>query len=285
MAGIVRFRLVIFLAALLLLTGSIGTANAGTKREQWLILLEQRQFDKLESELQKLQADYNGGGCWECEANAPYFSFATSDPLVGQRLDEWVTQHPNSVPAHFARGRYLNHIAWMARGSGTVSETSHEQFAEMQRLQTAAVQDLLWVVEHEPKSPLAYADLIYIATAQSGEIAAAAIYERALQVNPDSPAVYRARVWSLSPWWQNLLSNSDAKLRQRAYILDLQHKYGGKSGFAWLDGYADYMEAETDWRNGDTQDAIIAYGRALLTREDVIYLLARAHAYEHIEAY
>jgi tetratricopeptide (TPR) repeat protein len=273
------------LAVLLPLMGSPGSAHAGTPDRKWLDLLKQQQFDKLENELQRLQADYDGGACQECEANAPYFLFATSDPLVGQRLQEWVAQHPNSVPARFARGRYLNHVAWIARGSGTVSETSNEQFAEMRRLQTAAIEDLLWVVEHEPKTPLAYADLIYIATAQSGEIAAAQIYDRALQSNPDSPAIYRARVWSLSPWWQSILSWGDAEARQQAYILDLQQKYGGKPGFGWLDGYADYMKAEADWRNGDWEAAIAAYGRALAVREHATYLLARADAYADIEAY
>jgi Tfp pilus assembly protein PilF len=245
-------------------------------------LLRQQMFEALEEELHNLQATFAEGKCAECAANAPYVDFATSDPLVGQRIDEWVKARPDSVPAHLARGRYLNHIAWLARGAGFASETRPEQFAEMAQLQTAAVKDLLWVVQHEPKSPLAYADLIYIATAQRGEVAAAQIYDDALQANPDSPAIYRARVWSLSPWWQGVLPWRQAMASQKQYIVELQQKYEGKPGFEWLKGYDDYMEAEAHWRNGDMDAAVSSYGRALSSSERAVYLLARAHAFEHL---
>lgn len=277
-----HFRLPALLVGLFILALGYGSASASPDSRPWLDLLKQQRFEALESELQTIQATFNEGQCAECSANAPYVDFATSDLLIGQRIDEWMTALPNSVAAHLARGRYLNHIAWLARGAGTASETRPEQFAEMQRLQTAAVQDLLWVIEHEPKSPLAFADLIYISTAQRGEVAAAQIYDKALETNPDSPAIYRARVWSLSPWWQGVLPWPEAMARQRAYIADLQQRYAGRSGFEWLDGYADYMEAEAYWRNGDMEAAVVGYTRALSIREQATYLLARAHVYSHI---
>lgn len=274
-------RLSALLIGIFLVTSGACSARAG--EQPWLDLLKQQKFEALEVELQKLQTTFVEGECAECLANAPYVKFATSDPLIGQRLDEWVAAHPDSAPAHLARGRYLNHIAWLARGTGTTSQTRPEQFAEMERLQTAAVQDLLWTVQHEPRSPLAFADLIYISTAQRGEIAAAQIYDSALQANPDSPAIYRARVWSLSPWWQGVLPWSEAMARQRTYIADLQQKYSGRPGFEWLDGYADYMEAEAYLRTGDMDAAIASYTRALSARERTPYLLARAEAYANLK--
>jgi len=285
MSYLPSLRFPTLLVGAFLLAFGQSSASASSDNHPWLELLKQQKFEALEEELSKLRAAFGEGTCAECTANAPYIDFETSDPLVGQRIDEWVKALPNSAPGHLARGRYLNHIAWLARGTGFASETRPEQFAEMAQLQTAAVKDLLWVVQHEPKSPLAYADLIYIATAQKGEAAAAQIYGNALLANPDSPAIYRARVWSLSPWWQGVLPWRQAMARQKQYIGELQQKYAGTPGFEWLKGYADYMEAEAHWRNGDMDAAVSSYDRALASDERAVYLLARAHAFEHLKKY
>jgi tetratricopeptide (TPR) repeat protein len=245
----------------------------------WRELLKQRQFDELDQRLTALQADVEAGKCQECAATGPYYEFSTSDPIIGDRLDEWVKARPESLPAHIARGMYRNHVSGLARGVAYAAKTHSERFAEMTRLHKAAVEDLYWVVRRNPKASLAYAQLIYIATAQGGDTAAAKVYAEAIAHNPDSPVIYRARAWSLAPWWQGVLPRAAALKRLKAYIADLEQRFGDRTSFAWLAGYADYMEAETRARTGDYDGAISYYTKALAAAERASYLVGRADAY------
>jgi tetratricopeptide (TPR) repeat protein len=248
-------------------------------RTVWRDLLKQRQFDQLEDKLAALQADVEAGKCSECAATGPYYEFSTSDPLIGDRLDEWIRMRPESLPAHIARGMYRNHVSGLARGGAYAAQTRPERLAEMTRLHKAAVEDLAWVVQRNPKASLAYAQLIYIVTAHGGDTAAAKIYAEAIAHNPDSPVIYRARAWSLAPWWQGVLPRAVALYRLKAYVADLEKRFGDRSGFGWLAGYADYMEAETRARADDLGGAISYYSKAIATHERASYLLGRGDIY------
>jgi Flp pilus assembly protein TadD len=245
----------------------------------WRELLKQRQFEELDERLAALQADFEAGKCEECAAADPYYEFSTSDPVVGERLDEWVKTRPDSLPAHIARGMYRNHVSGLARGAAYAAKTHAARFAEMSRLQRAAIEDLDWVVRRNPKASLAYAQLIYIAISQDGDTAAAKVYAEAIAHNPDSSVIYRARAWSLAPWWQGVLPRAAALKRLKAYIGDLEQRYGDRPGFGWLVGYADHMEAETRARAEDYDGAISYYTKALAAAERPSYLVARAEAY------
>jgi tetratricopeptide (TPR) repeat protein len=264
-------------------TASVEPSSAQSQlaapRTAWRELLKQRQFDQLEDKLAALQADVEAGKCSECAATGPYCEFSTSDRIIGDRLDEWIKARPESLPAHIARGMYRKHVAMVARGAAYAAATHASRFAEMARLQKGAVEDLDWAVQRSPKASLAYSQLIEIATTQGGEREAAKIYTEAIAHNPESGVIYQSRAWSLAPWWQGVLPSAVALRRLKAYIADLEQRFGGRPGFGWLAGYADYMEAETRARAEDYEGAIAYYTKAIAVGERPSYLVARADAY------
>jgi Tfp pilus assembly protein PilF len=76
-----------------------------------------------------------------------------------------------------------------------------------------------------------------------------------------------------------------ARYRLKFYIAYLDLRFGGRPGFGWLDGYADYMEGETRARTGDTDGAIAYYTEAIAAAEYPSYLIARAGAYSRKYGY
>ncbi|MGE3230576.1 MAG: DUF4034 domain-containing protein [Hyphomicrobium sp.] len=263
---------------------ALAPANA-SDAPAWLELLAQRDYDRIEDGLNQLRLEPDADGCASCAAMAPYYAFANSDPVIGQRLDDWVAARPDSVPARLARGLYLDHLSWLARGDASAHETHARQWEAMYRLQEAAIGDLSWAIAHDRALSPAYVALMKIRAAQGNEGAVAELYGQGLDANPDSPDLYEARIWSLSPWWQSRLPWRQAIERQLAFVAELTQRRAGQAGFEWLEGYADFLKAEFFARDEYFVGAIAAYGSALQARERTAYLLERAAAYRSTGQY
>lgn len=162
-----------------------------------------------------------------------------------------------------ARARFLHRMAWLARGTEWASETSREQFAQMNAYFALASKDLDVVLRRKPELMVAYNQLI-------GMMSTAAEHEKMLQVlqvaTGLNPATYHVRLTylnALTPRWGGSYELMKAFVEKSQDYAHLNPRL--KSLAAKI-----YLEA------GDMQSLAHAYSKA-----DKLYTEALAYGEYH----
>src|SRR6266850_23659 len=99
--------------------------------QQLLSMLRAREFAKLDVILRAIQREYEADPLTEHQVDIAWGVFSRTGAGLSPLLDEWVAQMPRSYAARLARGSYLMHMGYSARGSRFSSQTSAEQFKGM----------------------------------------------------------------------------------------------------------------------------------------------------------
>jgi len=108
---------------------------------------------------------------------------------------------PDSYTAWSARGLYWEKIGWERRGTKFAGETSEEQFAAMRAAFERAAPDLIKAIELGPNHFPTYDGLISLLSAMSHSKEAAALFLRAMAIEPRSQEMRRAYMNFLKPRW------------------------------------------------------------------------------------
>jgi hypothetical protein len=186
-----------------------------------------------------------------------YAAFDIAVPSLEPLLTQWVQQRPTSPAAHLARAIFFRASGWNARGYRYARETSREQFERMGNFFRLSLADVDAGLRLDPKSIVAYRQLIDLARADGDVRSARRFLDLGLKLQPNSFVLRNGYMLSLLPRWGGSYEKMTQFAEESAPYAKRNPRITALKGFVdWDKGRV----AESAGRNGD---AIEAYQRAL----------------------
>lgn len=235
-----------------------------------LALLKAGSFESLNDHLSTYQTEFEAGTTNDRDVVTAFDSFSSTDPQLVELLDQWVEQFPNSYVPWLARASHRLHMAYVARGGSYASRTHPEAMRGMRGFANAALADAARAIELNPKLTGAYLIRIYVAQLQGADHAGRKAFEDGLAHMPSSSVIRYARLSALMPWWGGSIEEIQALVRETRAAFPQEESY------IWLDGYGDYVKAQSLRHKRRYPEAITVFDRALGYGEAVSYRYGRA---------
>lgn len=123
-------------------------------------LLKTGRYEVLESRFSALQQRYKDHKIDDLALLLAYRDFYDTDPALELRHAEWIKAYPHSYAAYLAEAIYFIHIGREARGNKYADETSDQQFAAMEAVNSKAFIDLQESLKLDDRPILSYVQLI-----------------------------------------------------------------------------------------------------------------------------
>ena len=186
-----------------------------------------------------------------------YAAFGVAVPAFEPFLTEWVNKRPKSAAARLARASFYRASGWNARGTSYARKTSSEQFQRMEYFFQRCADDLATAHRLEPKSIVAYRQMIDLATTQSDRGSARVLIKEAMALQPHSFLLRATYMHSLLPRW-------GGSYTAMAQFAAESAPYAARNPrIKALSGFADWDKGRLSESAGNKGDAIEAYERAL----------------------
>jgi tetratricopeptide (TPR) repeat protein len=222
-----------------------------------LAKLRKRDFAGLDSEFERYQGASKRHPAAELDEKLAYDSFAADDPLVGDLIEEWIRQKPNSYAAHMAMGNYFSWRGWHTRGPAPASETASNQFERMRKYFDQSALETRTALKINPKLSIAYAVLLGEARGDANWALLKDLKSDALRELPASFIIREQVMESLYPrWGGNHETMNDFAQKSQAQVKENPCMH-------WLLGFADSDEGETLGIHGEFVESIAAVTRAI----------------------
>lgn len=186
-----------------------------------------------------------------------YGAFHVAMPELEPFLSEWVRKRPKSAAALLARATFFSASGWNARGAKLASETTDQQFERMGNFFRRTVADLTTAHRLEPKSIVAYREMMAIATSRGDVVESRQLLDQALKIQPYSFVLRATHMEGLLPRWGGSYE-AMAKFAQESAPY-AAHNPRIKA----LKGFVDWDKGRNFEGRGQNGDAIEAYQRAL----------------------
>ena len=250
--------------------------NARTELPDQLELLEQlraRDFDSLSQTLSHYQRGFESAELAEAGVEAAFLAFASSEPELQNRLDDWVQAAPTDYRARAARGIYHWNLGLLSRGSRRPDTHLQQRQSEMRTRFELAMLDLGMAVSDRPEFGLGYALLIHMITELGSRADVEATFELAMQHAPTSLVVRRRYLDAWRPPHGASATSLEA-LKQRVAELVTGTPYG--SPVRVFAGYADLVRADLLAAAGNREAAATSYERAVHRGDYWLYRYRRA---------
>lgn len=229
-------------------------------------MLEKGEFAALEKRLTALQGKFEAGKDPKGELSRAFAAFDYSDPALEKHFEAWVEKHPKSYAARLARGRYLSHLGWVARGQRSATRTTKAQFKKMTGYHARAMKDILAALKINPKLPSAYCEAIAIYGASGREHDIHAVFKSAERNVPGA----RCHIWRyarfLAPKWGNKRVSLPTLL---AYA---KSRAAQDNRYRILDGMAEYEAANALFSKHRHKDAVELYDKAIGLNPQAAYI-------------
>ena len=220
-------------------------------------LLTSRSYDALDRLLTAYADSVLGDYRVEYRLFDAYAAFGVAVPAVEPFLNEWVQQRPTSAAARLARASFFRASGWNARGASYASKTTNQQFVRMGKFFQLTFDDLTEALRLDPKSIVAYRQLIDLATTQREAAMSRQMLDRALKIQPYSFLLRATYMHNLLPRWGGSYEAMARFAEESAPYAKRNPRINALRGFVdWDKGRI----SEAAGRNGD---AIEAYNRAL----------------------
>ncbi len=263
------------LATLFALSGDF--AHAGDEglpdRAGLIAALRAGRFAELDAELMRIEDAVEAHRLPERNLDYAFRSFANSDPALEARFDEWIAASPRSFAAYFARGRYVLHLADLAKENATVAKVPADWWTKIEGYQVRAAKDIGAALELEPDLTWAYSDLADIADAHGDRRTSERLFQEGVARVPNSGVIQSIPFGSID-------KSTKAGLRDLfAMIDDLLAKYGDDPNFLYLRGYKDSVLADQVCRAGNHEKGIELATRALRATDLPRYVYMRANIF------
>jgi tetratricopeptide (TPR) repeat protein len=186
-----------------------------------------------------------------------YAAFGVAVPALEPFLNEWVRQRPTSAAARLARATFFRASGWNARGARYASKTTNQQFTRMGKFFQLTFDDLTEAVRLEPKSIVAYRQLIDLATTQRQAAMSRQMLDQALKIQPYSFLLRATYMHNLLPRW-------GGSYEAMARFAEESAPYANRNPrIKALKGFVDWDKGRISEAAGRNGDAIEAYNRAL----------------------
>ena len=187
--------------------------------EPLLVLLKQRQFEKLDQALNTAQHDYLGDPLRAKDLSQGFATFSRPDETLRATFDDWVQRMPLSANARLARGMYLRSLGWKIRGTHYWREIPSGNRTAMNLLFLQAVRDAHAALEISPKLMPGYLILIDIANLYGERKTMHGMFQDAMRIDPLSYDVRDAFLTALEPKW------GGSQAAMTAFIEDIRPFY------------------------------------------------------------
>jgi hypothetical protein len=158
-------------------------------------------YQELDGRYSAAQAAFENNQLSGDDLRAQFRDFYATDADLAAKLDDWVTQYPNSYVAKVARGTYYKKVGFEARGTAYIRDTSQSQIDGMNTAFMKAVADLRASLSMSPKPFLSYFHLLDIGSAIAAKEELRAIYDRAIGLDPSSYAIRLKYMNTLQTRW------------------------------------------------------------------------------------
>ena len=263
-----------------------GYTRAYLDRVAVAALLRAGRFTELTAHLEKLQSDFEADYRDEYLIYDAAHAFDDASPEVGERLEQWLAQSPDSFAPWLARGFHRAGLGALARGTRVSAETSAAQVSAMRGHYREATSDLTHALELRPGLVVAYGQLMVTV---GGGVPRDGLLRQALERCPECFLVRLVYLRMTTPRW-----GGSYDLMQEAITEAARHS---NPRLAVLAGMIDWDRCRTATENDDlaaalaTCDAALARGplgdyfksKALVLelqdqRESALALLDRAAA-------
>jgi tetratricopeptide (TPR) repeat protein len=227
-------------------------------RLELLDLLRNRRFDELTRRVEAAQAAFEADPGREEQVEQTWDTFLTEDSSVAPLLEAWAAAVPSYAP-HVALGLHHRRSGWDARGPGSASNTSREQFAAMDAHFDQALQHLNRALEIHPRLTVALETLINIE--KSGARVRAAtptdLVARAARTCPSCVYPPFERLIALYPRW----GGSHEEMQR--YLAELAPRIEKFARLAILRGAIAADDGESAMNRQDYDAALRFYDEAL----------------------
>ena len=181
--------------------GKFSEAEMTAERRQIWNLLRERQFDKLDAELLDRQQRYEHGTYTEEHLVNAFSTFDSSSNSIRPFLEEWLRTHKDSYAAHVAMGSHQVAVAMELRGHKIGGETSDDQFKEMIAWMRKAESTLTESFSLTAKPIMTYVLALQVERYMGTRDSIDELYQRALEVDPNSAYARRYYLWGIDPRW------------------------------------------------------------------------------------
>lgn len=189
-------------------------------------------LDKVADDLRKTKQQWPGGA-WKLSTLYDALQDlsgggASTDDQWQQhiaRLQRWIKARPQSITSRVALANAYYEYAWQARGSGYANSVTDQGWHLFeQRLQQAG-QTLMDAAELPAKCPQWYFVMQKVTVASSGgKERARAVFEKAIEFEPDYFGYYRLLAWDLQTKWDGAPGDIGA------FANESYRRVGGKKG-------------------------------------------------------
>ena len=245
-----------------------------------MYLLKTKQYQALHRYLDGVFLQHTNGALSEQKLGQALEPFATSDPDLSVRLNDWLTAMPNAWQPHLAAGIYYQHLAWLSRGEHYVSHTSRQQLQDMKSHRAKAIAHLTRTTVIEPRLPHAWAYLINLTKLMKGADDTERLYQQAKLYVPSSFVLHWNYANAKTPKWGGSM--------QEVWLFSQQMEQASKQ---WPHlrvflGYPDYVSADMTWhKDSHAKNALDHIEKALSYGETMSYLNLKGRILRKLEAY
>ncbi len=246
--------------------------SGGPDRLALLAALRSGDYARLDRYLTQLQDDYESGTGSEARLERAYRAFASADPVLRPKLDEWVYRQPRSFAARLARSEYLAHLGRLRHRTQPPPPTGGPPEPAPSELLAQARHDLLTALDQRPHLGIAYRTLIDIAMFEGKIARADSWFDLGLEADPGSAALHRAYLLSLRPWRRPDDSPDQVLARLNQVVEGLAAEDDIKPDLAVLRGFPDFVTAELLRRQRRHDQAERYYAEALKYGDDWLFL-------------
>jgi tetratricopeptide (TPR) repeat protein len=252
-----RFNTIVLLASMLVFGCAMAATEDLPSQPEIVSLLSNRKYSELDRRLSLVQQAYARGAINDEHLREVFRDFYFTTPSLAPNFDEWIAQFPRSYVAHLARGVYYKKIGQERRGGQAASETSREQFQEMERALAKASADLEQSVSLDPKPLLTYMHQLTIDQLLGRDTEKRAVLDRSIAVDKNNYVVRYAYMGALQTRWGGSLEQ----------MQDFMRECRGAHLSATQLGSLQALIAEDEaWNyryiDGNTVEAVHAYKRA-----------------------
>lgn len=166
-----------------------------------LYLFQNKIFISLNTKLLGYQTAFEQDIQEENNVYEAFETFSSDVPVYEAIFNGWVQQYANTYPPYVARAKYYCQRGWAARGYNWANETTEEQFQEMRRYFSLALEDIKSALTLNPKLDVCYSMMISIAMTVSDDRLKKNSLAEALKNNPYGFHARDTYLYSLTPRW------------------------------------------------------------------------------------
>lgn len=238
-------------------------------------LLEKEQFNKLNTVLQAYQEIFENNQADEYRLHDAYRTFECTVPAYEALLQKWLQATPDAYQPYLAMARYYYARGWASRGTKWATDTSVQQYADMNNFFEKAENNLNEALEMDPNLMMAYNTLLGIYNVQGKDRAEDRVIAKANERFPGSFLIRLTMSWAKQPRWGGSYPQMEALAKEAERFADQNPKIPVLYGLIYQDQADKFRRAEK------YDKALALLGKALFFGDHWSFYNDRAEIYHY----